>query len=102
MYKRKDFYNSLQQRFHRPMHPPGIVTDIYDGSLYRGWIDNGFLLNPNNISLSWYTDGIPVFKSSKINVWHIYLTLNEWPFGSRKKGKISYLLGYGMVRQSLI
>ena len=83
MYKRKDFYNSLQQRFYRPMHPPGIIRQIYDSSLYREWIENGFLSNPNNISLSWYADGIPVFKSYKINVWPIYLTINKLSFGSR-------------------
>ena len=54
IYKRKDFYNSLQQRFYRPMHPPGTITDVHDGSLYREWMDNGFLSNPNNISLMVY------------------------------------------------
>lgn len=60
MFKRNNFYNSLQHRFHRRRPPPGIITDIYDGSVYQTWIQNGFLSDPNNISLSWYT---PVFQS---------------------------------------
>jgi len=44
-----------------------------------------FLSNPNNISFSWYTDGIPVFKSSKLALWPLYLTINELPFEERKK-----------------
>lgn len=47
---------------------PDSITDIYDGSLYREWMNNGFLKNPDNISFSWYTDGVPVFKSSKISM----------------------------------
>ena len=42
MYKRKEFYNSLQNRFHRLQYPPGIITDVYDCSLYRTWYDNEF------------------------------------------------------------
>ena len=99
MYKRRDFYNSLQHRFYRPMHIPNTITDIYDGTLYQAWTNNGFLSNANNISLSWCTDGVPVFKSSKISFWLIYLTINELPFDNRKKRLC--LLDYGMVIVSL-
>ncbi|XP_044585559.1 exocyst complex component 3-like [Cotesia glomerata] len=88
MYKRQDFYERLQFRFQRPIPLPGTITDIYDGELYREWFNNGFLSNPNNISFSWYTDGIPVYKSSHISIWPFYLTINELPFNERKKERI--------------
>ena len=103
MYKRKEFYNSLQNRFHRPQHPPGIITDVYDGSLYRTWFDNGFLSNPNNISCTWYADSAPVFKSAKISVTPIYLTINEVPFSDRKKRENTLLAGlwYGPQKPNM-
>ena len=56
-------------------------------------MDNQFLRNPNNISLSWYTDGVPVYKSSKVSVWPLYLTINELPFEMRKKKENTLLAG---------
>lgn len=93
MYKRNDFYNSPHYRLHRPMYQPGIIRDIYDGSLYQTLNDNGFLSNPNNISLSWYTDGIPVFELSIISIWPIYSTINEFPFAKRKERENTLLVG---------
>ncbi|XP_033217303.1 uncharacterized protein LOC117173044 isoform X1 [Belonocnema kinseyi] len=48
---------------------------------------NGFLLNVKNISFSWYTDGVPIFKSSKVGFWPLYLTINEFPYEIRFKKK---------------
>lgn len=93
MYKRNGFYTQLQKRFEKITDPPDIITDVYDGSLYRKWVDNGFLMNPDNISFSWYTDGVPVFKSSKISMWPLYLTINELPFNERKRRENTLLLG---------
>lgn len=92
MFARREFYDLLQERFQRP-YVPGIISDVYDGTLYQLWINNGFLAEPNNISFSFYTDGIPVFKSSKISMWPVYLTNNELPFnqmtvlGTTKRSK---------------
>jgi hypothetical protein len=35
--------------------------------------------NPYNVSFTWNTDGIPVFKSSKFSLWPFYLVINELP-----------------------
>ncbi|XP_033217304.1 uncharacterized protein LOC117173044 isoform X2 [Belonocnema kinseyi] len=35
MFQRRDFYTSLQWRFERPVNPPGVISDIYDGTLYE-------------------------------------------------------------------
>ncbi|CAG5084112.1 Protein of unknown function [Cotesia congregata] len=84
----------MDNQFQRPIPLPGTITDIYDGELYREWFNNGFLFTPNNISFSWYTDGIPVYKSSHISIWPFYLTINELPFNERKKRENTLLLGY--------
>ena len=55
---------------------PGVIKDIYDGKLYRG---NQFLQNPNNISFVMNTDGVPLFKSSPVSLWPVYLSINELP-----------------------
>ncbi|KAK0158081.1 hypothetical protein PV327_011149, partial [Microctonus hyperodae] len=68
MYKRDGFRNLLNSRFERPANSSNILSDIYDGSLYKEWVNNGFLLDKNNISFTWYTDGVPVYKSSKVNL----------------------------------
>lgn len=93
MYQRENFHDLLSQHLHHPVRPDGSISDIYDGALYKEWMANGFLANPNNISFSWYTDGVPVFKSSETGVWPIYLTINELPFEERKKIENTLLVG---------
>lgn len=67
MFMRDNFLNELRSRFDRPAN--NDFCDIYDGSLYRRWTENGFLSNPHNISFSWCSDGIPVYKSSQVSMW---------------------------------
>ena len=54
-----------------------VYEDIYDGNLYRYFVDKGFLKEPNNISLLFNTDGIGPFKSSKRTCWPVYMAVNE-------------------------
>ena len=67
----------------------------------------GFLSEQSNISLTWNTDGVPVFKSSKYNIWPLYFAINELPpqkrwcsdnvvlaglwFGSNKPNMLTFL-----------
>lgn len=92
LFNRDGFIELLQHRFQRPVNNDAIA-DIYDGSIYKNWINNGFLLNPHNISFSWYTDGIPVFKSSQISMTPFFLSINELPFSERKLRENTLLLG---------
>jgi len=97
---RDGFYNNLQKRFQRPIDQN--ISDIYDGSMYKYWMNNEFLKNLHNFSLSWYTDGVPVFKSTQISMWPIYLTINELPFKDRKKLENTLLLGLWFGKKSLL
>jgi hypothetical protein len=51
-----------------------VVTDVVTSQLYKELItEHG--LGPNDISLTWNTDGIPVFKSSNFLYGHYKLLL---------------------------
>ena len=57
----------------------------------------GILSDPNNISFSWYNDGVQVFKSSKFYFWPLYLVINELPYEKRfkKENLILAVLWFG-------
>lgn len=79
------FFNSLQHRFTRDV-PDGIYKDIYDGQLYKSYSsNNGPLSYPENVSFTFNTDGAPVFKSSGVSIWPVYLVINELPYKLRMK-----------------
>ncbi|XP_066923710.1 uncharacterized protein [Clytia hemisphaerica] len=87
-FRRSDFFESLQYRFKRVKQNEEGIEDIYDGSLYQNnWSKGCNLSNPYNISFTWNTDGVPLFKSSKISLWPIYLVINELPPNIRYKSE---------------
>ncbi|PIK52346.1 hypothetical protein BSL78_10775 [Apostichopus japonicus] len=78
------FYNDLQHRFQRKKQKTDNVEDIYDGYQYKKLFKPGqFLYGQNNISLMWYTDGCPLFKSSKVSLWPLFFAINELPYKKR-------------------
>ena len=73
----KQFHSLLQGRFQRPQNDP-CMKDIYDGKVYQGFMsEDGFLRDPMNVSLIMNTDGSPVFKSSRVSLWPVYMAINE-------------------------
>lgn len=83
MFSRSGFYNDLQHRFNRKKQAQENIEDIYDGRLYRSLARKGILSSGNNISFIFNTDGVPVFKSSKVSIWPLYLIINELPHHKR-------------------
>ena len=78
LFSRSNFCENLQYRFYRPKSHSDHIEDIYDGCIYKELFeDNGLLSNPDNISFLWNTDGVPLFKSSKVSIWPIFLVINE-------------------------
>lgn len=65
-------WNSLQVR----PSDTDALCDIWDGSALRPLCVPGrFFSNKNNFALSLSTDGVPLFKSSKMSLWPVYLNL---------------------------
>lgn len=87
------FYESLQHRFISNSHD-GTLKDITDGLLYQNLSkNNGPLSKPENISFLLNTDGAPVFKSSHVSIWPIFLTINELEINKRMMPENMLLAG---------
>jgi hypothetical protein len=59
-----------------------VLTDVCNGEKYKAMKTEGGFLQPstnNNITLTCFTDGIPLYKSSKVSLWPVYLVINEIP-----------------------
>ena len=69
-------WQALQERFYRDGQSE-LIRDIYDGQEYK--MHSEFLSCPSNVSLTMNTDGIAIFKSTTMNVWPIWLVINELP-----------------------
>ena len=79
-----------------------FITDITDGHEYRKLQEaGGFLCLPsNNVTFTFFTDGIPLFKSSKVSLWPVYLVINELPPNERflRKNMILWGLWQGVAK----
>ena len=71
-----------------------IISDITSSRLYRELVDQHNLSN-NDLSLTWNTDGIPVFESSRYSIWPIQSSINELPPHLRGKHVLLNGLWFG-------
>ena len=54
------------------------LQDITDDKCYRQLLEDGqFLAKENYISGLFNTDGIPLYKSTHVKLWPIFLAINE-------------------------
>lgn len=96
MFNRPGFYTSLSHRFSREKNIDNNIEDIYDGSIYRTYLERDSIFDLkclNNISFTWNSDGIPLFNSSKYGVWPLSLQINELPIKVRNKVDNMILVG---------
>ena len=95
LWKNKDFANGVRRhRFqHFKKNRNGSMRDIYDGQLYKNLFKPGLLQDENNLSFSMNTDGAPLFKSSRVSMWPVYLLVNELPIAKRKRRQNSLFYG---------
>lgn len=78
--KDPDLYEKIKTCDRTRTGKEGVISDITDGEEYQKHVASGFLGNPNNISLSFDTDGVAVFRSSrKGKLWPLYFVINELP-----------------------
>jgi len=92
----KGFFNSIRSTFDQWEPSKNGYIDIYDGELYKAVVGSGLLSQIENISLMINTDGIPIFKSSNVAAWPVYLMINELPYRSRL-GIICFIQVYNVV-----
>ena len=83
------FWDSLQQRFSRPS-VPGILSDVLDGSEYKK--HHSFVSQPSNVTFTLNTDGVSLFRSSSVDLWPIWLAVNELPPKIRYVCNLQYSL----------
>lgn len=70
------------------------INDVTSGLGYKKLQKDGqFLHNNCNITLTMFTDGVPLFKSSSISLWPVYLLINEIPAKERFLRKNMLLWG---------
>lgn len=92
-FSKEGFFEALQHRFSENHHN-STIKDITDGFLYKSLSsNNGLLSEPENISFVLNTDGAPVFKSSRISIWPIFLTINELEISKRMMPENMLLAG---------
>ncbi|XP_066925533.1 uncharacterized protein [Clytia hemisphaerica] len=86
LFKYKGFLQDLSYPTSRQKKSPENIEDIIDGEVYtKHFGSDGFLngtssfakTNEIHISLQCNTDGVSLFKSSKMEIWPIYYTINE-------------------------
>ena len=63
---------------------PANIVDITDGEYYRKLCQPGqFLHSSSHISVIMNTDGIPLYSSSNVKLWPVFLAINELPPSQR-------------------
>lgn len=61
-----------------------VLRDVWDGSALRPLCAPGrFFSNKNHLALSLSTDGVPLFKSSRLSLWPVYLVILNLPANIR-------------------
>lgn len=78
------------------IHETNLIKDIYDGESYRQFLNK---LNDYDrkayVTAIFNTDGAPVFESSNLSIWPIYIMLNEIPIENRFSSTIVVGLWFG-------
>lgn len=62
----------------------GSIRDIWDGAALKPLVNNDrYFSSPNHLALSISTDGVPLFKSSSMSLWPVYLLILNFPASIR-------------------
>ncbi|XP_063961852.1 uncharacterized protein LOC129268704 isoform X2 [Lytechinus pictus] len=77
------------------------ISDITDGTMYQELVREGLLCHKDNLSLSWNTDGVPIFRSSKSSMWPVMCTINELPMRMRRENVMLTALWFGEIKPDM-
>jgi hypothetical protein len=70
-------------------------SDICDGKHYGNLMNGVLLRDKNSLSLTFNTDGVPLFKSSSVSIWPLQSFINELPIHERKSNFLLSGLWFG-------
>lgn len=84
----------------RDVSTPGFISDIQSGGEYRKLKERGEIAK-DDISLLWNCDGIPVFKSSKCQIWPIQCQIIELEPADRKNNICVPCLWFGESKPNI-
>lgn len=77
--ERPGLWNLIEQNYNVEVNT-SVISDVKSGSEYLKLKEPGnFLYKSSNITLTLFTDGIPLFSSSSVSLWPVYLIINELP-----------------------
>ena len=71
-----DVADEIEKVFEKKKIVHTNIEDIFDGEMYKKAMSG---LSKFDLSLSFNTDGVPIFNSSKCSLWPILATVNELP-----------------------
>ena len=97
MFENSNISQLISYRFDRCKNNTDSIEDIYDGSCYKAVMD---YKDSSHISLTWNTDGVPVFQSSNYTMWPIQCIINELPPHLRRKHVLLAGLWFGVNKPS--
>ena len=87
-------WSKIEKTIKRRSSPIDSMTDIFDGELYRQLCCSGNILHANkNLTCTFNTDGVALYKSSRIEIWPVYIAINEIPPAERFQCKNIVLWG---------
>lgn len=69
-------------------------SDVHSGEVYKRLVQDG-IISVKDLTLQWNTDGVQIFKSSKVSLWPIQVAVNNLPFQARKENILLCGLWYG-------
>lgn len=84
--------NLLQKKSH-VLEKPGLKFDVADITQSPAY--NQLPLGPDDVTLTWNTDGVPIFHSSEYSVWPLEIMINELPLKERMNNVLLAGLWFG-------
>ena len=92
--RRSDIFTTYPEQCRARYKTSGIISDIWNGKLVHELEERGLFANKRDISLSFHTDGVKLFKSrSSFHVWPLLLIINNLPPDQRFKKENVLFLG---------
>ncbi|XP_031777409.1 uncharacterized protein LOC116415911 [Nasonia vitripennis] len=84
------------------IHEPNVIKDIYDGECYKNFLNNLNTIDRHAYATAVFnTIGAPVFESSNVSIWPIYIMLNEIPIHKRLNSTIVTGLWFGTSKPEM-